>query len=74
MKVILVESDLIGRLETLVNGAIEKFTPERVVDIKYSSAIDGRSHEHYYSAMVILDVNDMTCEKAITKYGGNEHE
>ena len=33
---------------------IEKFTPERVVDIKYSSAIDGRSHEHYYSAMVIL--------------------
>lgn len=24
MKVILVESDLIGRLETLVNGAIEK--------------------------------------------------
>ncbi len=54
MKVILVESDLIGRLETLVNGAIEKFTPERVVDIKYSSAIDGRYHEHYYSAMVIL--------------------
>lgn len=54
MKVILVESDLIGRLETLVNGAIEKFTPERVVDIKYSSAIDGRCHEHYYSAMVIL--------------------
>lgn len=45
---------LIGRLETLVNGAIEKFTPERVVDIKYSSAIDGRYHEHYYSAMVIL--------------------
>lgn len=33
---------------------IEKFTPERVVDIKYSSAINGRSHEHYYSAMVIL--------------------
>lgn len=46
MKVILVESDLIGRLETLVNGAIEKFTPERVVDIKYSSAIDGRYHEY----------------------------
>lgn len=54
MKVILAESDLIGRLETLVNGAIEKFTPERVVDIKYSSAIDGSCHEHYYSAMVIL--------------------
>ena len=54
MKVILVESDLIGRLETLVNGVIEKFTPERVVDIKYSSAIDGKYHEHYYSAMVIL--------------------
>ena len=54
MKVILDESDLIGRLETLVNGAIEKFTPERVVDIKYSSAIDGKYHEHYYSAMVML--------------------
>ena len=54
MKVILVESDLIGRLETLVNGAIEKFTPERVVDIKYSSAIDSRSQNHDNSAMVIL--------------------
>ena len=54
MKVIMIESDSLGRLEVLVNGAIEKFTPERVVDIKYSYAIDGKYHEHYYSAMVIL--------------------
>ena len=26
----------------------------RETDIKYSSAIDGKYHEHYYSAMVIL--------------------
>lgn len=54
MKVCMLESDDILRLEKLVNGAIEKFTPERVVDIKYSYAIDGKYHEHYYSAMVIL--------------------
>lgn len=54
MKVILIESDRIGSLETLLNDAIENFPPERVVDIKYSSAIDGRYYEHYYSAMVIL--------------------
>lgn len=54
MKVIMIESDSLGRLETLVNRAIEKFTPDRVMDIKYSYAIDGEYHEHYYSAMVIL--------------------
>lgn len=54
MKVIMIESDSLGRLETLVNRAIEKFTPDRVMDIKYSYAIDGVYHEHYYSAMVIL--------------------
>lgn len=54
MKVIMIESDSLGRLEVLVNRAIEKFTPERVVGIKYSCAIDGKYQEHYYSAMVIL--------------------
>lgn len=54
MKVSMFVSDDIFRLEKIVNGAIEKFTPERVVDIKYSYAIDGKYHEHYYSAMVIL--------------------
>ncbi len=54
MKVIMLESDNLFRLEKLINGAIEKFTPECVMDIKYSYAIDGKFHEHYYSAMVIL--------------------
>ena len=48
-----VSSDIFG-LEKLINGAIEKFTPARVMDIKYSHAIDSAYHEHYYSAMVIL--------------------
>lgn len=54
MKVIMIESDSTGRLETIVNRAIEKFTPECIMDIKYTYAIDSVYHEHYYSAMVIL--------------------
>ena len=54
MKVSMFVSDDILRLEKVVNRAIEKITPERVIDIKYTYAIDGVYHEHYYSAMVIL--------------------
>lgn len=54
MKVIMVVGDNLYRFEKYVNSTIEKFTPERVIDIKYSHAIDGTYHEHYYTAMVIL--------------------
>ena len=56
MKVKIIKSDDINRLEKDINDYIRVWGNENVIDIKYSSMMAGTSHNIYeeYSAMIII--------------------